>query len=166
MSFRNTSRFSNRMDPDNAQHFSLNLASAVDTVYQRNILSRQISDALVYPWFTISRQLSNLLELSSLTLYLLVLSADNLGKQFRPRSDPTGMILIQTAWHSTDITENKNRKKTKKKLILKKNISRRQNQGKLPGRQKELMNWNGRCYMYMQVSFLSLIIAFFQYGTV
>ena len=27
------------MDPDNAQHFSLNLASAVDKVYQQNILS-------------------------------------------------------------------------------------------------------------------------------
>ena len=46
MSFRNTSRFSNSMDPDNAQHFSLNLASAVEKVYQRNILSRQIFDAL------------------------------------------------------------------------------------------------------------------------
>ena len=46
MSFRNTSRFSNSMDPDNAQHFSLNLASAVDKVYQRNILNRQIFDAL------------------------------------------------------------------------------------------------------------------------
>ena len=46
MSFRNTSRFSNSMDPDNAQHFSLNLASAVDKVYQRNILSRQMFDAL------------------------------------------------------------------------------------------------------------------------
>ena len=46
ISFRNTSRFSNSMDPDNAQHFSLNLASAVDKVYQRNILSRQIFDAL------------------------------------------------------------------------------------------------------------------------
>ena len=34
------------MDPDNAQHFSLNLALAVDKVYQRNILSRQIFDAL------------------------------------------------------------------------------------------------------------------------
>ena len=33
------------MDPDNAQHFSLNLASAVDKVYQRNILSSQIFDA-------------------------------------------------------------------------------------------------------------------------
>ena len=43
MSFRNTSRFSNSIDPDNAQHFSLNLASAVDKVYQRN---RQIFDAL------------------------------------------------------------------------------------------------------------------------
>ena len=42
----NTSRFSNSMDPDNAQHFSLNLASAVDKVYQRNILSRQIFYAL------------------------------------------------------------------------------------------------------------------------
>ena len=34
------------MGPDNAQHFSLNLASAVDKVYQRNILGRQIFDAL------------------------------------------------------------------------------------------------------------------------
>ena len=34
------------MDPDNAQHFSLNLASAIDKVYQQNILSRQILDAL------------------------------------------------------------------------------------------------------------------------
>ena len=34
------------MDPDNAQHFILNLASAVDKVYQRNILSRQIYYAL------------------------------------------------------------------------------------------------------------------------
>ena len=32
----------------------------------------------VYPRFAISRQLSNLLELSSLTLYLLGSSADNL----------------------------------------------------------------------------------------
>ena len=46
MSFRNTSKFSNSMDPDNAQHFSLSLASAVDKVYQRNIISRQIFDAL------------------------------------------------------------------------------------------------------------------------
>ena len=34
------------MDPDNAQHFSLNLASAVEKVYQRNILNTQIFDAL------------------------------------------------------------------------------------------------------------------------
>ena len=34
------------MDPDNAQYFSLNLAPAVDKVYQRNLLSRQIFDAL------------------------------------------------------------------------------------------------------------------------
>ena len=34
------------MDPDNAQHFSPNLASAVDKVYQQTILSRQIFDAL------------------------------------------------------------------------------------------------------------------------
>ena len=34
------------MDPDNAQHFSLNVASAVDKVYKRNIFSRQIVDAL------------------------------------------------------------------------------------------------------------------------
>ena len=31
---------------DNAQYFSLNLASTVDIVYQRNILSMQIFDAL------------------------------------------------------------------------------------------------------------------------
>ena len=69
----------------------------------------------VYPRFAISRQLSNLLEFSSYTLYLLVSSADNLCKQFRPRSDPTGMIWIQTAWNSTDITEKKNRKNNSKK---------------------------------------------------
>ena len=34
------------MDLDYAQHFSLNLASAVDKVYQQNILSRQTFDAL------------------------------------------------------------------------------------------------------------------------
>ena len=41
------------MDPNNVQQFSLNLASAVDKVYQavdklyqRNILSRRIFDAL------------------------------------------------------------------------------------------------------------------------
>ena len=34
------------MDPDNATHFSLNLALAVDKVYQQNILSRQTFDAL------------------------------------------------------------------------------------------------------------------------
>ena len=47
MSFRNTSRFSNSMVPDSSQQFSLNLASAVDKVYQRNILSRQIFDAFL-----------------------------------------------------------------------------------------------------------------------
>ena len=46
MSLRNTSKFSNSMGPDNAKHFSLSLASAVDKVYQGNILSRQIFDAL------------------------------------------------------------------------------------------------------------------------
>ena len=46
MSFKNTSRFSNSMDPDNAQNFSLKLASAVDKVYKRNNLSRQLFDAL------------------------------------------------------------------------------------------------------------------------
>ena len=45
MSFRITSRFSNSMDPDNAQHFNLNLPSVVDKVYQRNSFSRQILDA-------------------------------------------------------------------------------------------------------------------------
>ena len=54
------------MDLDNAQPFSLNLPSAVDKVYQRNILSRQTFDALevycISPSFCL---LSNLLELSS-----------------------------------------------------------------------------------------------------
>ena len=79
------------MVPDNAQNFSLNLASAVDKVYQRNILST------VYPRFPIFRQLCNLLKLSSYTLSLLVSSAHILCKQFGPRSGPTGMISIQTA---------------------------------------------------------------------
>ena len=34
------------MDPDNAQHFSLNLASVVDIVYQPNSFNKQIFDAL------------------------------------------------------------------------------------------------------------------------
>ena len=46
ISFRNTSRLSNSMDPDNAQHFNLNLPLAVDKVYQRNSFSRQMFDAL------------------------------------------------------------------------------------------------------------------------
>ena len=93
-------------------------------------------------------------------------SADNLCKQFRPRSDPKGMIWIKTAWHSTDIAEKSRKKYNNKKADFEKNISRRQNQGKSPRRQKESMNWNGRCYMYMQVSCLSLIFAYFPYGTV
>ena len=68
MSFRNTSRLSNSMDPDNAQHLNLNLASAVDKVYQRNSLAGKylmLFKVNVYPQFAISLQLSNLLELSS-----------------------------------------------------------------------------------------------------
>ena len=34
------------MDPDNAQHFNLNLPSAVYKVYQRNSFSRLMFDAL------------------------------------------------------------------------------------------------------------------------
>ena len=34
------------MDPDNAQHFNLNLPSAVDKVYQQIALEWQIFDAL------------------------------------------------------------------------------------------------------------------------
>ena len=37
---------SHSIDPDNAQHFNLNLPSAVDKVYQRNSFSRQIFDAI------------------------------------------------------------------------------------------------------------------------
>ena len=37
---------SKSIDPDNAQHFNLNLPSAVDKVYQRNSFSRQMFDAL------------------------------------------------------------------------------------------------------------------------
>ena len=46
MSFKNTSRLSNSMDPDNAQRFKVNLPSAVDKVYQRINFSRQMFDAL------------------------------------------------------------------------------------------------------------------------
>ena len=46
MSFKNTSRLLNSMDPDNAQHFKVNLPLAVDKVYQRNSFSRQMFDAL------------------------------------------------------------------------------------------------------------------------
>ena len=48
MSFRDTSKLSNSMDPDSmdAQHLNLNLSLAVDKVYQRNSSSRQILDAL------------------------------------------------------------------------------------------------------------------------
>ena len=50
-------------------------------------------------------------------------SADNFCKQFRPKSDPTGMILIQTAWHSTDITEKKKKKQQQQKNSFWKKIS-------------------------------------------
>ena len=56
------------MDPENAQHFSLNLASAADKVYQLHILASKylmLFKFNVYPRFAISRQLSNLLELWS-----------------------------------------------------------------------------------------------------
>ena len=46
MSFRNTSRLSNSMDPDNAQLLNLNMPSAVDKGYQRNSFSSQKFDAL------------------------------------------------------------------------------------------------------------------------
>ena len=56
------------MDPDNAQHFSLNLASAVDKVISKMSEAGKYLMLLkfnVYPLFAISRQLSNLLELST-----------------------------------------------------------------------------------------------------
>ena len=116
----------------------------------------------VYLLFAISHQLSNLLELSSQTLYLLVSSANNLCKQLGPRSGPTGLIWIQTAWLSTDIPE-KNRQKTTttNKLILKKN----QQTTKLwqitsYAKRVDELKWkvlHGR---------LSLIFACFQYGMV
>ena len=77
----------------------------------------------VYPRFAISRQLSNYCLNCRHKLYKLVLSADNLCKQFRPRSDPTGMIWIQTAWHSTDITERNIRKNNNRKTDFEKEIS-------------------------------------------
>ena len=46
MSFGNTSRLSNSMDPDNAQHFNLNLPSAVDKVFSEITLAGKIFDAL------------------------------------------------------------------------------------------------------------------------
>ena len=63
MSFRNTSRLSNSTDPDNAQHFNLNLASAVDKALAGKYM--MLFKFNVYPQFAISRQLYNLLKLSS-----------------------------------------------------------------------------------------------------
>ena len=49
------------MNPDNTQHFSLNLASAVDKVYQRTILSWQIFDALEVKCISLIRYFSSTL---------------------------------------------------------------------------------------------------------
>ena len=54
------------MVPDSAGHFSLNLASAVDKVYLRNILSRQIFDAFLTLMYILdSLFLVNSLRISS-----------------------------------------------------------------------------------------------------
>ena len=94
-------------------------------------------------------------------------SADYLCKQFGPRSGPTkrrpwsgskllGTLLIFPKDHFR-------KSDNKKQTDFETNISRRQHHDKLPRRLKESMNWNGRCYMYMHVSCLSLIFACFQY---
>ena len=49
------------MDPDNAQHISLNLDSAVDKVYQQSILSRRIFDALEIDCISLIRYFSSTL---------------------------------------------------------------------------------------------------------
>ena len=67
MSFRNTSRLSNSIDPDNAQHFNLNLTKFTSKIaLAGNYL--MLFKFNVYPQFANSRQLSNLLELSSNSL--------------------------------------------------------------------------------------------------
>ena len=161
------------MDTDNAQHFNLNLSRLLTKFNSKIALTGKylmLFKFNVYPQFAISRKLSNLLELSSWTLYLPVSSADYLCKQFRPRSETTkrrawsgskllGILLIFLKDHFR-------KKQQQETNWFWKNISRRQNHDKLPRRQKESMNWNGRCYMYMHVSCLSLIFACFQYGTV
>ena len=55
------------MVPDSDQHFCLNLASAVDKAYLFSLAGKYLMllKFNVYPRFAISRQLSNLLELSS-----------------------------------------------------------------------------------------------------
>ena len=167
MSSRNTSMFSNSMDPDNAQHFSLNLASAVDKVYQQSNIWCSLS--LIYIYIPDSLFLINSLiclncrhKLFTYQCRLLITFANNLDPD-QARRAWSGYKLLDTLL----ILPKKKNRKTKKKntWFWKKNISRRQNHGKLPSRQKESMNWNGRCYMYMQVSCLSLIFACFQYGT-
>ena len=55
------------MDPDNAQHFSLNLASAVTNDHEISKAGKYLMllKFNVCPRFAISRQLSNLFEFSS-----------------------------------------------------------------------------------------------------
>ena len=56
------------MDPDNAQHFNLNLPRLLTKFNSKMALTGKylmLFKFNVYPQFAISRQLSNLLELSS-----------------------------------------------------------------------------------------------------
>ena len=62
MSFSNTSQLSNSMDPDNAQHFNLNLPRLLTKFNSEIALAGKylmLFKFNAYPQFAISRQLSN-----------------------------------------------------------------------------------------------------------
>ena len=166
MSFRNTSRLSNSMDPDNAQHFNLNLPSTVDKE-QANVWCSLSLMYIPYSLFLVdSLNLNGRHKLFTYLCRLPITFANNFDPDQAQQNvghdlDPNCLALY---WYSRKIILEK--ATTRNKLILKKNINRRQNHDKLPRRQYESMNWNGRCYMYMHVSCLSLIFVCFQYGTV
>ena len=100
MSFKNTSRLSNSIDPDNAQHFSLNLALAVDKVYQQNSFSRQIRMMYIpYSLFLVNSLIFLSRRHKLFTYYIkcpvLITFANNFDQD---QADKTsGMITILTA---------------------------------------------------------------------
>ena len=173
MSFRNTSRLSNSMDPDYAQHFWPDLGLAVEKVYQQNSFNKAIwcSLSLVYMYIPDSLFLVNFLICLNFRPKLLLTSvvcwlpSQTIWTQVRPDKHRawSGSRLLDTLLiFPKDFLE---KKRNNIQTNFEKKISRRQNHDNLPRRQKESMNWNGRCCKYMHVSCLSLIFVCFHYGT-